>query len=173
MSNNNGAAAVAEVGHVDELEQRLARLRSERANREAQAEKKRLERQIVEEVLDARAEAIAEQLEADGHGQRGIDFEVVKTNGRIYTLAIPKPANWEKFQACITRMITANEHVPAHEYRNLARSAVLRPEGDDYGDLGTREQLDADCARFPNLANKLYLILGELADGRTARRAGK
>lgn len=153
-------------------EQRLQALRAEKDAREEARRLGELERQIAAEELDAKAEEIADALGA--LGARGVDFEVVTAEGAILAFSRPPGPAWEKFQRFVTRLITKDEAVPAHEYRNLAKSCHLKPEGYQFDRLATKEEFDALCARFANLGAKIVnTTLHDLADGGAKRRTGK
>lgn len=154
------------------LEKRLQALRAEKDAREEARRLGDLERQIAAAELDAKAEEIADALTAIG--ARGVDFEVVTAEGAILAFGRPPGPAWEKFQRFVTKLITKDEAVPAHEYRNLAKSCLLKPEGAEFAELASKEDLEALCGRFANLGAKIVNgTLHDLAEGGAKRRTGK
>lgn len=158
---------------LSELEKQLADLQNQRAERESRRAVEDLKRKIAQEVLDAKAEAIADKLEADGHGERGVDFEVFTAKDAIFAFRRPPAIAWEKFQSFTQLLFAKDEPVPGIEYKNLAKASLLRPEGEAYTELGTKEAFDAVCAKYVSVPSNAYLVLGRMADGQGKRRAGK
>lgn len=157
------------------LEARLTDLQNQRSAREETRRVAHLKKKIAAEELDAIAENIADRLAEDGAGERGVDFEVARANDQVFAFATPPALPWEKFQSKVSAMLVKDDvtHVEAHEYRNLARASLIERKGDGYDGLAGKADFDAACAKHPGLANRVYLILSDLAGGRVERRAGK
>ncbi len=156
------------------LEAQLTELQNKKSARESSRRLADLKKKIEAAELDAKAEEIADKLAEDGAaGERGVDFEVATGNGKVFAFTTPPGPAWEKFQSKISLMLTKDEHVGAHEYRNLARASLLERIGEGYEGLASKADFDAACLKHPGMANRVYLILSDLAGGRVERRAGK